>query len=138
MNRRRFLKRDGGAAAVEFALLLPLLLLLVFGIIDFGRALNAQITITQAAREGARLEALNQPNVISRTQAAAIGLSGVGVTIVSACTPGVGSTANADVRVTYTFSFVTPIGAIAKIFNSGSKLGSALSLHAEGVMPCET
>jgi glucokinase len=37
---------------VEFALLLPLVLLMLFGIIDFGRALNAQITITQAAREG--------------------------------------------------------------------------------------
>ena len=48
--------RDRGAAAVEFALLLPLLLLIVFGIIDFGRALNAQITLTQAAREGARLD----------------------------------------------------------------------------------
>ena len=47
---------DRGAAAVEFALLLPLLLLLVFGIIDFGRALNAQVTLTQAAREGARLD----------------------------------------------------------------------------------
>jgi Flp pilus assembly protein TadG len=52
MNRRPAASkpRDRGAAAVEFALLLPLLLLLVFGIIDFGRALNAEITITQAAR----------------------------------------------------------------------------------------
>ena len=57
---------DRGAVAVEFALLLPLLLLIAFGIIDFGRALNAQITLTQAAREGARLAALNQPNVVSR------------------------------------------------------------------------
>ncbi len=54
--------RDRGATAVEFALVLPLLLLLVFGIIDFGRALNAQITLTQAAREGARLEALGDPS----------------------------------------------------------------------------
>jgi len=46
MRRRlaRSAARDRGAAAVEFALLLPVLLLLVFGIIDFGRALNAQIT----------------------------------------------------------------------------------------------
>ena len=59
--------RDRGSVAVEFALLLPLLLLLVFGIIDFGRALNAQITLTQAAREGARLAALGT----SRTWSAA-------------------------------------------------------------------
>ena len=58
--------RDRGATAVEFALLLPLLLLIVFGIIDFGRALNAQITLTQAAREGARLAALGEANVASR------------------------------------------------------------------------
>ena len=136
---RRFsgISRDRGAAAVEFALMLPVLLLIVFGIIDFGRALNAQITITQAAREGARLDALNQPNVIPRTQAAATGLSGVGVTIVSACPPGSGPTANATVKVTYTFNFVTPIGAIAGLFGGGG-LGSPLSLTAQGVMPCET
>ena len=122
---------------VEFALMLPLLLLLLFGIIDFGRALNAQVTLTQAAREGARLTALNQPNVTSRTQAAATGLSGVGVTVVSACPPGSGPTANADVKVSYTFKFITPIGAIAKIFGKSGP-GSTLSLTAEGVMPCET
>ena len=46
--------RDRGAAAVEFALLLPVLLLIVFGLIAFGRALNAQIPLTQAAAGGAR------------------------------------------------------------------------------------
>ena len=85
MSRRmvRKARRDRGAAAVEFALLLPVLLLLVFGIIDFGRALNAQITLTQAAREGARLAALGQSNVVSGTQAAATGLSPVTVTVTS-------------------------------------------------------
>lgn len=131
---------DRGAAAVEFALLLPLLLFIVFGIIDFGRALNAQVTLTQAAREGARLEALNEPNVVPRTQAAATGLSGVNVTIVSACTSASGPTDNADVKVSYTFNFITPIGAIASIIGGGgsSSLGSSLTLTAEGVMPCET
>ena len=38
-------------------LLLPLMLLLVFGIVDFGRAINAQITLTQAARARGRAEA---------------------------------------------------------------------------------
>lgn len=129
--------KDRGAAAVEFALLLPLLLLLLFGIIDFGRALNAQITITQAAREGARLVALNQPNVVGRTDAAAVGLSGVAVTVVTSCPPGAGPGVNADVRVSYPFTFITPLGAIASFFG-GSAAGSPITLTADGVMPCET
>jgi Flp pilus assembly protein TadG len=128
---------DRGAAVIEFALLLPLLLLLLFGIIDFGRALNAQITITQAAREGARLAALNQPNVASRTQAAAVGLSGVSVTVVTSCPPGAGPGVNAQVQVSYPFTFVTPIGAFASFFG-GSGAGSPVTLTAKGVMPCET
>ncbi len=45
---------DRGAAAVELALILPVLLLLIGGIVDFGRAFFAQIIITNAASEGAR------------------------------------------------------------------------------------
>ena len=127
---------DRGAVAVEFALLLPILLLLAFGIIDFGRALNAQITLTQAAREGARLAALNQPNVVSRTKAAAVGLSPVSV-VPSTCPPGAGQGVNATVVTTYSFSFVTPVGAIAGLFG-GSGFGSPITLSAHGVMPCET
>lgn len=130
---------DRGAAVVEFAIVLPVLLLLVFGIIDFGRALNAQIALTQAAREGARLDALNQPNLVTRTQAAAGGLgSAVKVTMVHQCQPGDGSkNVDAQVQTSYSFSFITPLGAIAAMFG-GSGLGSPITLTAQGVMPCET
>ena len=127
---------DRGAAAVEFALLLPVLLLLVFGIIDFGRALNAQITLTQAAREGARLDALGNPNVVSGTQAAAAGLSPVTVTVTT-CQPNAGASANATVKAVYSFQFVTPIAAISRMFGAGN-LGANMTLTATGVMPCET
>ena len=46
---------EEGAAAVEFAFLLPLLVLLLFGFIQFGIALNTRIQATNAAREAARL-----------------------------------------------------------------------------------
>lgn len=45
---------EKGAAIVEFALILPFLLLLVFGIVQFGFIFNGQITLTSAVREGAR------------------------------------------------------------------------------------
>jgi Flp pilus assembly protein TadG len=45
---------EAGTAVVEFALIVPLLLLIVFGILDFGRALNYLNDSTQLARAGAR------------------------------------------------------------------------------------
>lgn len=51
-RRRRF--RDDGAAAVEFALLFPLFLVLTFGMISAGTAFSRQINLTQAAREASR------------------------------------------------------------------------------------
>ncbi|QKE39279.1 TadE/TadG family type IV pilus assembly protein [Ferrovum myxofaciens] len=45
---------ERGVAAVEFALIFPLMLLLMFGIIEFGTLMYDQIMVTNAAREGAR------------------------------------------------------------------------------------
>lgn len=57
--RNRCRKRtDRGAVAVEMALVTPLLVALVFGIIDFSRVFNAELQLSQAAREGARLAAI--------------------------------------------------------------------------------
>lgn len=53
--------REEGVAAVEMALVMPLLLLLVFGIIEFGFIFNRYITLTHAAREGVRLLAIGEP-----------------------------------------------------------------------------
>jgi Flp pilus assembly protein TadG len=51
---RRSLWRESGAALAEFALVLPVLLLLLFGILDFGKAFNYWIDSTHLANEGAR------------------------------------------------------------------------------------
>lgn len=54
----KIVKNKKGQATVEFALVLPILLLLMFGIIDFGRVLNEYLVVTAAAREGARSAAV--------------------------------------------------------------------------------
>jgi Flp pilus assembly protein TadG len=124
---------DRGAAAVEMALLLPLLLVLVFGIVDFGRALNQQITLTSAAREGARLAALSQPNVVPRTQTAAAPLTGVAVAV-TACTAG--STLDATVVTTATFSFISPVGHLITLLG-GSGFGGTLTMTGRAVERCQ-
>jgi Flp pilus assembly protein TadG len=143
MKRRRRAAsdaRDRGSAAVEFALLLPVLLLLIFGVIDFGRAINDQITLTQAAREGARLAALgySTSSVQTRAQNAATGLSPVTVTVSSSCPTGAGAGVDAVVQTSYSFSFITPVGTFAAMFGSASFGSSSLTLSATGDMPCET
>jgi Flp pilus assembly protein TadG len=57
MIRRR---EQRGQALVEFALILPIFLLILFGLFDFGRAIYAYNTISQAAREAARLAIVDQ------------------------------------------------------------------------------
>ena len=115
MSDRR--RRERGAAAVEFALVVPLFLALTFGIIEGGRLMEAQQAVTAAARAGAREAALSG-STTSSTIAAALGplkaadisTAGVSPTI----TPSNPATAAADapvsVKVTVPYSSVSWLG----------------------------
>ena len=60
------LRNEKGASAVEFALVLPIFVMLIFGIFQFGIAFNNWIAITHAAREGARLAAVGHYDDLRR------------------------------------------------------------------------
>jgi Flp pilus assembly protein TadG len=66
-NRMRVTgRRDGderGQALVEFALVAPILLLLILGMVDFARAWGAYEVITYQARQGARMAVIDAPDV---------------------------------------------------------------------------
>jgi Flp pilus assembly protein TadG len=65
---------------VELALVLPLLLMLVVGIVEFGRAYSAQVSIQAAAREGARALALRNDGAVDgavRSSAGAADISSI-------------------------------------------------------------
>jgi Flp pilus assembly protein TadG len=116
MNPRRRRLSERGAAAVEFALILPVLLVLVGGTIDFGRLFYTQIQLSNAARDGVRLAALGsttysttqiQARTVTAASPLAVQTSGVTVT---ACT-GAGTSATVTVVPQTTFTW-TVLGFI--------------------------
>lgn len=94
-------QKERGAAAVEMAMLLPLLLLILVGTMEFGRVFNVQNSLTQAAREGARHGAIHYNRTTLDVEGtvinAAPSLDGLGMTVThnaGGCSPG------ANIRVT--------------------------------------
>ena len=59
-SSREGTREDAGAAAVEFALVSVLLLMMIVGIVEFGRLYSAKLAVTHAAREGARQAAVDR------------------------------------------------------------------------------
>jgi len=58
LSLHKKIHNEKGASSVEFAIILPVLILILFGIFEFGRAYLDYLAITHAAREGARLAAV--------------------------------------------------------------------------------
>lgn len=135
-SNSRCVAHDTGAAAVEFALVLPVLLLILFGIIDFGRAFNAQITLTQAAREGVRAYALsgNASDGDARAKEAVQGtpLAGAISTSTTGCTTGNPTTLTA----TYQFSYVTPVSGIMTLLGADA-LANPVTMTSRATMRCK-
>lgn len=101
---------ERGAAAVEFALVLPILLMLVLGTIEFGRAYNVQISLTHAARESARIMAVSNDwtKTVTNGRAAAPSLVPAQMqfsAVPTTCAPG----AMVQVTVKYPLNTITGI-----------------------------
>lgn len=132
-------QRSRGQSLVEFALILPVLIVTLLGMLDFGRAIYAYNAVSEAARNGARVAIVNQtPSdicLVAAGRAVALGLptacapngnpgtQGVWVTTsgVAGCTPVPDINCLESVKVTYQFRPITPvIGAILGPINISS------------------
>lgn len=88
MSRRR-IKEEQGQTMVEFALVLPLLLMIVFAIFQFGVLYNNYVTLTDATRVGARKAAVSRQSATPKADAeAALRKSAKGID--SPCAGGAG------------------------------------------------
>ena len=134
---RRLLRKRGekGANLVEFAILAPFLILLLFGIIEFAWVFATNLDVKHGAREGARITAVNTPDTGNVDLAAEIcsRMDMVGsdtattITWASDGTPAVGE----GVIVTVSTPLSTLTGIMDWAFGSGPTLDSTVEMRIE-------
>jgi Flp pilus assembly protein TadG len=137
-QQRRRRSGERGQALLEFTLILPVFLFVLFAIVDFGRAYSINVTITNATREGARLgiTGATSAQIVSRTQSAAASYNDPNLTVnVNNAQGPTGS----DVTVTavYQYSFLTPLAALVHLLPGSGSIGSGLTLNYSAVMRIE-
>jgi Flp pilus assembly protein TadG len=114
-------KGEDGQSLVEFALVLPIFLLVLFAIVDFGMAFHAWIAVTNSAREGARLGSVRAPAVDIeqrvRDTADTLDQDDLIVTVTNAQgQPG----ESVVVDVSYGYSLITPLADIMGVMSWGN------------------
>jgi Flp pilus assembly protein TadG len=130
-TRTSRLRGERGAVAVEFALVVPLLLLFLFSVISVSRAFQVQATLSAAAREAARTMALENDAGAARSAAvfaastSSVPLTAGQVSISPDTCTGASPTTNVTVTITYDFQ---PTGSFAG--------GIAFPITSEAVLRC--
>jgi Flp pilus assembly protein TadG len=123
---------ERGASAVEFAMVVPLLLALVLGIAEFGHAFQVQGTLSAAAREGARVMALQNDPAAARAAVRDAAptldpaITDAQITVTPAACPTTTTAAPRNVRVTVDY----PMPFLTHFF------GASIDLTGTGVMRC--
>ena len=127
--------REKGASLVEFAILAPFLILLLFGIIEFAWVFATNLDVKHGAREGARITAVNTPDTGNAGLAAEIcsrmelvgSNTATSITWASDGTPAVGE----GVTVTVSTPLSTLTGIMDWAFGSVPTLDSTVEIRIE-------
>lgn len=141
-------RSDVGASAVEFALIAPVLLLLIFLLADIGRLGYVQLSVNSAARESVRASSLgltlSEIDSIANSaagDAAKVALlsssTTVTVTQVRSCSASTTLGRTTEVKVSTAFKWVTPLDLFLKVAPSGTyNFNSSINISSSGVMVC--
>jgi Flp pilus assembly protein TadG len=149
--RHRLMRSDRSQSVVEFALVAPLFLVLIMGIIDFGLGFGSYVQLKNAAREGARYAVVGNPpgsypadctgsmttSVIGHVCIAVNDLNLADLQSVSVQYPN-GQASGNSVVVTahYRYRLITPLGGLVTFFTGGSFPGE-LDMSATSDMRLE-
>lgn len=117
--RPRLGRSERGQALAEFAMILPVFFLLLFSLVDFGRAFYTWLVLTNGAREGARVGAVqgDAAAITARVNESTSTLQPTALTTTLTNVRGARGT-TVTVALRYNFQYVTPIGAIAGMLGS--------------------
>ena len=135
--RNRSRRPDSGEALLEIALVLPILLLLSMGMLDFGRAFMAKNIVDTAAREAARVAAVSG-DPVDITLAEARGnyiLGQASLTGASTDVQPMAPDKTVTATVTYRFNFVTP--GLFALFTNGLDDAGGIDMTGRCVMRVE-
>jgi Flp pilus assembly protein TadG len=134
---RRSVRSERGAALVEMAVVLPLFVVLLFGIIETGWLFSQQVEIRHSAREAARVAAVSTPDIngggfsaddIRERACATMALSGDSVTEIKVTSAGTDIGDNATVTVTVVYDALT--GLLDPIFD-GLSIDTSVEFRLE-------
>lgn len=130
LAKRNLLRQEKGQSLVEFALLLPILVIIVFSAVEFGRLWMTMNVLTGAAREGARVASVTAPNAALVQNAAnsvlsAVNISGATVTVVG---PDAANAVTVTVRINYSVLTGTIVPGLTGTF----QLTRSASMRWEG------
>ena len=129
---RKLARSDAGQTLVEFSLVLPFMLLMLFALVDFGRGFYSWLVVTNAVREGARVGAVQgtTDQIKQKVVETASGLDATRLdpAVVNGAQGTRGSTVTVDVA--YHFQYVTPVGSILYIVSGGTLSTPTITAHA--------
>jgi len=141
MTRTSLSRRRGerGAALIEAAITVPIILLISVGIFEFGRAYQTSQVLTNAAREGARLAVLDGPTDTDVRTRVNNYLTGGGLTslaadkiVINRTVPFNGATAS-QITVNYPFEFMV-LNPVVRLVTPSSRAGEPLTITASTLM----
>ncbi len=130
LQKLKLIKQQQGQSLVEFALLLPMLVIILFGTVEFGRLWMTMNVLTGAAREGARVAAVTAPNTAQVQTAVNNVLSGASIT--GATITVVGPNAANNVTVTVRINYNVLTGTIVPGISRTLQLTRTASMRWEG------
>lgn len=139
----RYVRNTRGQAVVELALVLPFLLLLVVGMMEFGLALHDYITVAEASRAGARAAAVGKDNetIISTVKAAAPTLDPEKIKVTIEPSAKAIRTVGSSAKVTVVYPVAIPVPYIINPFSDGGVfdiLPASLDVTGKAVMRVES